>query len=629
MNPLALRRQLTYILCMVGLLVPLFIMGQPSKGTSSDKGGALARIRAKYELGQADLGDIDPASESMRLATLGLRGVAATILWQQAEYYKKEQFWDRLAATLNQIAVLQPHFVEVWKFQSHNLSYNISVEFDDYRQRYQWVKRGIDYLIMGSKYNRKRTEMPYELGWFFGNKMGVADEKKYFRQLYRDDANFHTELAEKSLDVTDQYGLGPDNKPDNWLTGRLYYERSYDMVVEGSKPAKSPLMFYRMSSSWLTKYAEALQAEGNLGDAARVAWRRAAEGIKVFGNMPIQTTFGDEISLNGIAQANEELARARKDFEEYAGEVFQQAREERRKQLTDSEVAALNKDAVDRSFDEILMAQRAEDMMKVDMKEVVTNLPKDKQTRAFQLADRINQAEQYIMHIEVYRNQINYEYWRVRCDAEQEDSAIVARTNMYDANQLLDKGDLDAALKKYEVAWKAWDELFNRFPSMMIDDTAEDIEEAIERYTKLRDDPKLPEDFILNDFLEFRKIHEGQMSDNSLLSVITEWPSRYPGRNFLKEMLKRSRPEPVPQLPIESADPTDATPSTPDAQPAPEEKETAKPEAASQPAAAPDEGTSPIPDPAAAAPAADAGTEAPKAAAPDAGDAPSPTPDNR
>ncbi|MEZ6079266.1 MAG: hypothetical protein R3C56_27430 [Pirellulaceae bacterium] len=140
-------------------------------GSVKQSGGTLAQIRTNYDLGQGDLGEIDPASESMRLATLGLRGVAATILWQKAEYYKKEQFWDRLSATLNQIAVLQPHFVEVWEFQSHNLSYNVSVEFDDYRQRYQWVKRGIEYLIKGSKFNKHRTEMPFELGNFFGSKM--------------------------------------------------------------------------------------------------------------------------------------------------------------------------------------------------------------------------------------------------------------------------------------------------------------------------------------------------------------------------------------------------------------------------------------------------------------------------
>ncbi len=139
--------------------------------------GPWPRCDRNYELGQADLGAIDPASESMRLATLGLRGVAVSILCQRAEYYKREQFWDNYSATLNQITRLEPHFVKVWDFLSWNLSYNISVEFDDFSQRYAWVKKGIDYLLVGTKYNRRKTDLPYELGWKFGNKFGVSDEK--------------------------------------------------------------------------------------------------------------------------------------------------------------------------------------------------------------------------------------------------------------------------------------------------------------------------------------------------------------------------------------------------------------------------------------------------------------------
>lgn len=133
----------------------------------------------------------------MRLATLGMRGVAVCILWQRAEYFKREQFWDNYSATLNQITRLEPHFVKVWDFLSWNLSYNISVEFDDYRQRYAWVKKGIDYLLVGTKYNRKKTDLPYEIGWKFGNKFGVSDEKVQFRQLYRMDDDWHTELIDQ------------------------------------------------------------------------------------------------------------------------------------------------------------------------------------------------------------------------------------------------------------------------------------------------------------------------------------------------------------------------------------------------------------------------------------------------
>ena len=563
MNIVALRRQLIYILAMVALLVPLYVLGKPSvrnkDGSESQRGGTLAQLRSKYDLGQGDLGEIDPASESMRLATLGLRGVAATILWQRAEYYKKEKYWDRLSATLNQIAVLQPHFVKVWEFQSHNLSYNISVEFDDYRQRYQWVKRGIEYLVKGSKYNKHRTEMPYELGWFFGNKMGVADERKQFRELYRGDKNFHQEIAESSMDLTNAEGLGPDSKPDNWLSGRLYYERAYEMVKkQNARPARSPLMFYRMSSSWLTKYAEGLQAEGpasNLGDPARVAWRRAAAGMKSFGDMTIQTTFGDEITLNIIDQANQDFLKTEKEFKDYCGKTYQSVLADRRNQLTKEQLAAIEVEDFRRDFDELLLAEQASTVLAIDPREVVSKLPSDQQVKGFQIAEKIRIAEEYIQHVEIYRNQINYGYWKSRCDAEQEDSAITARTNMYAANELLDKGELDVALQKYDTAWVAWSELFNKFPSLMIDDAADDVTDAIDRYRRLLETPDLPKDFPLQSFLKFREINEGNMADPALMSLVADWPKRHPGRDFLTEMLRKSAVAEKPYTPPDDAPP--------------------------------------------------------------------------
>ncbi len=649
MNLLALRRRLFYIIAMVVLLVPLYMLGTPSirkqDGEVSNQGGTLAQLRTKYDLGQGDLGEIDPASESMRLATLGLRGVAASILWNQAEEYKKKQYWDRLSATLNQIAVLQPHFVKVWEFQSHNLSYNISVEFDDYRQRYEWVKRGIEYLIKGSKYNKRKTEMPYELGWFFGNKMGVADEKRQFRELYRNDTNFHNQVTETSLDVRDQDGLGPDKKPDNWLSGRLYYERAYAMVIEGARPARSPLMFYRMSSSWLTKYAEALQAEGKLGDAALVAWRRAAAALKTFGDMPIQTTFGDEISLNIIGKANEDLQKAEQEFREFCGETYERMVAKQRDQLTQEQIDALAVEEIDRNLEQLVAADQANLILNLQPKLVAAELPADKQLEGFQLADKIERAKSYIQHVDIYRNQINYGYWKIRCEAEQEPAAIVARTNMFDANELLDKGDLDQALTKYDVAWKAWDELYNKFPSMMLDDSADEVVSAIDSYRKLLDEPELPKDFPLASFLRFREVNKENLLDPTLLSMVSEWPARYPNRNFLTEMLRKSNANAnqnkqnetttEAQAPPAEVTPKIDQPSTPTSPPAEAADVTGEAKAGAIEVLTPDQGAAPSPVPPKAQPiesSAAAGdttsakttADSPQVLAPDDGVPPSP-----
>ena len=153
-------RKIVYCCAIVVLLFPLFLLGQPAtssqvagaaRAQGSTTGGMLARLRASYGLSQAELGQIDPASETMKMATLGLRGVATNLLWTKADGYKRTESWDKLSATLNQIAKLQPNYISVWEFQAHNLSYNVSAEFDDYRSRYHWVKKGLEFLLEGTQ----------------------------------------------------------------------------------------------------------------------------------------------------------------------------------------------------------------------------------------------------------------------------------------------------------------------------------------------------------------------------------------------------------------------------------------------------------------------------------------------
>ena len=107
----------------------------------------------EYGLSQVNFGEVDPASETIKLATLGLRGVAVNLLWEKANYYKKVEDWTNLTATLEQLAKLQPNFITFWKFQAWNLTYNVSVEFDDYNDRYYYVRRGIEFLKEGEQYN--------------------------------------------------------------------------------------------------------------------------------------------------------------------------------------------------------------------------------------------------------------------------------------------------------------------------------------------------------------------------------------------------------------------------------------------------------------------------------------------
>ena len=149
------------------------MLSQPAD--SSSPGGYLARLRTRDGLSQANLGEIDPTSETMRLASLGIKNIAVTLLWDRANHYKKVEDWTNLSATLEQMTKLQPNFYSIWDFQAHNLSYNISVEFDDYHDRYAWVMKGIEFLRQGIALNLREPRLLGRMGWFIGQKIGRAD----------------------------------------------------------------------------------------------------------------------------------------------------------------------------------------------------------------------------------------------------------------------------------------------------------------------------------------------------------------------------------------------------------------------------------------------------------------------
>ena len=79
-------RKVLYLAGMAMLLYPLSLLGQPRATQANVPGGVLARIRYEQNLSYAELGEVDPASETLKLATLGFRCVAdklvqSSVIW--------------------------------------------------------------------------------------------------------------------------------------------------------------------------------------------------------------------------------------------------------------------------------------------------------------------------------------------------------------------------------------------------------------------------------------------------------------------------------------------------------------------------------------------------------------------
>ena len=147
------RRKWIYGVLIIALIVGLFALSMPAtlgtKELRGQPGGVLAQYRDTHRLSQTELGQIDPTSETIRLATLGMRGVAGTTLWWKANQFQMKKDWTSLRAALDQISKLQPHSILVWRYQAWNLSYNVSVAFDDYHDKFYWVIQGLNHLLEG------------------------------------------------------------------------------------------------------------------------------------------------------------------------------------------------------------------------------------------------------------------------------------------------------------------------------------------------------------------------------------------------------------------------------------------------------------------------------------------------
>lgn len=604
MNISAYRRKLIYLAAIVAILIPLYFIGQPAvyrDNKLTSVGGTLSQIREKYDLGQGDLGRLDPASESARLATLGLRGVATAIMWHKANEYKSEMNWDRFSATLNQIALLQPHFIKVWEFQAHNLAYNTSVEFDDYRQRYAWVKRGMEYLSKGIDFNRRDANLPFFQGMMFAQKLGKADEQLQYRKLYSADKDFHDELEKEGFNVRQEDGLGADRLPDNWLSGRLWYKRAEEVVESGSLLAntfrKSPLHFYSSAPLTMMNYCEAIEKEGILDDRAKFAWKRSDTSWSLYGEREIPTTWGHTIRLNDLSESVKRADVLRKEFETLTGDLYRTAYDERFEKLSPEERIALQTPDDKKTERQFMVAVTARQKVEPSPTDVAKLLPPDKRVDGLQLAVRVEEEELYRQHVDNYRNQVNYNYWETRARAEQSDLAIAAHQTLYDAEKLLSDAELDEALKKYEESWVHWKNLFDTYPILMVDEGGDEVLDAIRRYARALD-KELGDEFILMPFVKLRREYDQNGGDiQTLLEMSRASAMKAKAAEEAAEKAANESPEP-------NAPP--ATPTTPEPAPTadtPAPPADAKPEAATKPASesaapaaeTPDSGEPPAP----------------------------------
>ncbi len=470
-------RKIAYLLGLAALLWPLSWIGAPS--TVDSVGGKLAQLRSDAKMGQGDIGAIDPGSEALRMALLGLRGPALAWMWHLANEYKKVEDWSQFRATLDQIARLAPHFVKVWQFQAWNLTYNVSVELDDYRDRFYYVKEGIQYLKRGIGYLRDNPVLLDDLGWFCGNKVGRADEHFWYRKLFRLDPALYPPDATVA-------------NRDNWLVSRQWYEQAISAVDDKGQSlgAKNPVTFFDSPARSQMSYAEAIQEEGVYQSLWKSAWEEGGRLWAEYARRPMLSTNGYLIQLGELEKYEALAKEKRSELEALQPGIVDAMRAEIDAKLTPRQRQLLAAMPAEPTPEDTKLQQEALEMTDLTTDEIAARIAKelpDKAAEARRLAKEINDAESISRSISTDRDVANFEYWRLRCAIEQTPEALKARELALEGKRAFqDEGDLSRARRLYEDSFVQWDAALEQFPELTPDSTmGSDIMDFIDAYNKV------------------------------------------------------------------------------------------------------------------------------------------------
>jgi hypothetical protein len=315
------QRKLVYMAGIVVLMIPIVWLGLPASASPDDLQGRLAEIRTEEDLGEATFGNVDPASSTMSLVLFGFRGIAASVLWYQADELKSQKNWSELERTAESIVLLQPHYWNVWDQQAWNLAYNVSAEFDDVRDRFFWVKQGAKFLQRGVERNEKIPELYHYMGEFVGRKIGYSDEKDLFRQFFMSDPDERFDRdgepdndgkpEDDWMDNTADPEINP-NGEDNYLRAKHWYQLANDVLMteaDGEQHKMADILFRAAPFKSTMEYARARSREGKFDDTTREAWEQAYnEWMNEYGKMKFSNP-GGWIMLNATREELEKLSQ--------------------------------------------------------------------------------------------------------------------------------------------------------------------------------------------------------------------------------------------------------------------------------------------------------------------------------
>jgi hypothetical protein len=263
--------------------------------------------------------------------------------------------------------------------------------------------------------------------------------------------------------------------------------------------------------------AAAIEKDGYFGERAITAWDEAARNWygadqsstdlrhMVYGNRLIPTSAGFDIRLNEGEVVDQRIKETAAELDQLAPGVREKLIAEKRAALPEAVQKALDIPEAKLNQETAALKYAGQQQIVVSHEEVARTVTGPNRLKAFQLTDKLEGDANLAKFIKIYRQIVNFEYWRMRCKAEREPRMMEARQKVFNADKQLELGQNYTEMQKlYEDAWDSFAKIFADYPELMPNPESEELVESIERYRDLlaQLDKPFPTDFVLNDLLE-------------------------------------------------------------------------------------------------------------------------------
>ena len=249
---------------------------------------------------------------------------------------------------------------------------------------------------------------------------------------------------------------------------------------------------------------DAIEFEGYFDERAEDAWRTAGNLWGTFGRRRFPTSWGEYIRLSEKELKLSDAERLKNQLDEMVSGAREAIYAEKFAKLPLEQQELLESEKY--NPDKYVQFIEAAFNTQVGLREIAERADRDNRADAFRLADDAAAAAVSADRVDRYRQNVNYEYWKTRCEVEQLPGTVAARKHAFEANRLMDEVLIDQARAEFELAWDRWAEIFENHPELVQELMADDLIEDINRYLELLGqlDEELPEDFKLKKILELQ-----------------------------------------------------------------------------------------------------------------------------